>query len=104
MPLKATMTLEQSLLEKACRAGEELAKLGLDAPQIKEKVEHAVDDGIKNARRAMKNGRHTAEELLDETTHRIKRDPLPAVAICFGAGIGLGAVIGWLSKRNGRCA
>ncbi|NOT61873.1 MAG: hypothetical protein HOP19_16790 [Acidobacteria bacterium] len=93
---------EKTILQKAFHAGSQLATIGWEAGQIKEQVEHAVDDGIRAAKRAAKNGRHAAVDLLDETAYRIKHDPLRSVALGFGAGIGLGAMLGWLVTRNER--
>ena len=83
-------------------AGAQVAHVGLEAVRVKEKVEHAVEDGVTAARRAAKRGRYAAEDLLDETIHRVKRSPLSAVAVSFGAGFGLGAIVVWVASRNHR--
>lgn len=101
MTLSTVLTQEANLLQKAFHAGQEMAQLGLDATHIKEKVSNAIEDGIKVAKRTVKSGRHRAQEVLDDATYRIKHDPLRSVAICFGVGMGLGAMVGWLAKRNG---
>ena len=91
-----------SLLQKAFHAGEELAKLGLDTLQIKEKVGEAVENGMKSAKRTVKHGRHAAEDVLDDAAYCIKHEPLRSVAVSFGVGVGVGAMVGWLATRNGR--
>ena len=96
-------------------AGAQMAKIGVEAGRVKEKiedavgegvtaarraVEHAVEDGVTAARRAAKRGRYAAEDLLDETTYRVKRNPLSAVAISFCVGIGIGAIVVWIASRD----
>ena len=54
------------------------------------------------ARRIAKRGRYAAEDLVDETTYRIKRDPLRSVAITFAIGLGVGALAGWMAGRAQR--
>jgi hypothetical protein len=38
----------------------------------------AIEDGKNTARRAVKHGYRATEDFVDDTTHRIKRDPLRA--------------------------
>jgi len=66
------------------------------------RASHAVEDAMTEARRMAKRGRYAAEDLVDETAHRIKRDPLRSVAITLAVGLGVGALAGWLAGRSGR--
>lgn len=72
----------------------------LEFGALKNKVAEAVDEGLDATRRTIKRSQRAAEDLVDETAHCIKRDPLRSVAVTFGAGIGLGALIGWLTART----
>jgi hypothetical protein len=54
------------------------------------------------ARRLALRGRRAAEDLLDDTAYRVRRDPLRAVAVCFVIGVGLGMLAGWRVTRGGR--
>jgi ElaB/YqjD/DUF883 family membrane-anchored ribosome-binding protein len=68
---------------------------------MKEAVADAAEDGINTAKRAVKQGRRAAEDLVDDAEYQVKQHPLSAVAVSFGIGLGLGAVIGVLLTRNG---
>jgi ElaB/YqjD/DUF883 family membrane-anchored ribosome-binding protein len=73
-------------------AEQRLAHFGRGAVRMKTAIAEKIDDGMNTARRAAKNGYRAAEDLADDTTHRIKRDPVRAVGICFVAGV----AAGWL--------
>ncbi len=88
------------------RVEDALSNIGADATRIGERVgermSDAIEEGYVVARRAVRRGRHAAEDLIDETSYRIKRDPLSAVAVTFGVGLGLGSIVGWLLTRRRR--
>ena len=83
-------------------AGAQVAQVGVEAARVKERMEQAVEDGLTAARRAAKRGRYAAEDLLDETTHCVKQNPISAVAVSFWAGFGLGAIAALIASRNHR--
>lgn len=62
-------------------------------------ISEAVEDGVDMARRAAKRGRYAAEDLMDETAHRIKQYPFQAVALTFGLAFGTGVLFGWIGSR-----
>ena len=64
----------------------------------KEVVSDALQEGKDTVTRLLKDTRHSAEDLLDEATHNIKRFPLGSVLMAFSVG----AVFGILISRNGR--
>lgn len=74
----------------------QVAKAGLKVEEIKEKMSHVIEDGMVDARRMVKRGRYAAEDLVEDTAHRIKKDPWKSVGLTFGVGVVLGATIGWL--------
>ena len=81
---------------------ERLTRVSAEANRLRHKVTKAVEDKYDDARRAVRRGKYAAEDMIDETAYRIKRDPFRSVAVTFGVGLGLGAVIGWLGKRGRR--
>ena len=84
---------------KASREAEQrLAHVGKGAVRMKAAIAEKIDDGVNTARRAVKHGYRAAENLADDTTHRIKRDPLRAVGLCFVAGV----AAGWLLPHRTR--
>jgi ElaB/YqjD/DUF883 family membrane-anchored ribosome-binding protein len=77
-------------------------QLGAEVKRVKEAVADAVEDGVGAAKRAVKQGRRMAEDLVDDTECRVKQHPFNALGVSFGIGLGLGAAIGALLARNGR--
>jgi len=92
-------TMRENLLKKTIQTGAQ-AYAGLDATKVKAKVQDALDDSVTSARRAVKQGRHAAEDMLDEAVYCIKKNPLSAVGVSFWAGFGLGAVAIWVGLHN----
>jgi len=58
-----------------------------------------VEDSISAAKRIGKDTSDAAEQLMDDTSQRIKRHPVETVVGAFGAGIMVGAFLGWLTHR-----
>ena len=61
-----------------------------------------VDDSLIAAKRIGMRTSDAAEELMEDTSLRIKRHPIETVVGAFGAGIMLGAFVGWLTHRRFR--
>jgi ElaB/YqjD/DUF883 family membrane-anchored ribosome-binding protein len=93
---------KRSLVGKAVRAGGRVVEVGAEAARLKVQASHAVEDAKASARRLAKRGRYAADDLVDETAYRIKRDPFRSVAIVLAVGLGVGALAGWLAGRMGR--
>ena len=77
---------------------EQISNLGREASRFKGTVTDAVEDSLVSARRAVKRGYSSAEDLVDEATHRIKRYPLGSVLGAFAIGV----FAGWVLFRNHR--
>jgi ElaB/YqjD/DUF883 family membrane-anchored ribosome-binding protein len=92
--------MQAEILEKTIEVRDQLDS---EVKCVKEAVADAVEDGIGAARRAVKQGRRAAEDLVDDAECRIKQRPLSALGVSFGIGLGLGAAIGALLARNGSC-
>lgn len=78
-----------------------------EVSRLKSVVADAVEDGVKSAAKAMKQGRNAAEgamnaaeDVYDDAKRAVKRNPVEAVGICFAAGILTGCMITWLSSRR----
>jgi ElaB/YqjD/DUF883 family membrane-anchored ribosome-binding protein len=89
-------------IKKAIENGVEAAVKNLELGRMKKAVDETMEEGVDATRRALKRGRRNAEDLVETAEYKIKQHPLPALGITFGVGLGLGAVIGLLSVRNGR--
>jgi len=74
---------------------EQVSNLGREATRLKDVVTDAVEDSLVTAKRAVKRGYNSAEDLVDDAAHRIKRYPLRSVIGAFA----IGAFAGWLLLR-----
>jgi ElaB/YqjD/DUF883 family membrane-anchored ribosome-binding protein len=90
---------KSSLLEKA---RDRLMEVGGEVSRLKAEASQAVEDGVIAARRLAKRSRYAAEDLIDDAAHRVKRDPLRALAVGLTIGFGLGALAVWLATGNAR--
>jgi ElaB/YqjD/DUF883 family membrane-anchored ribosome-binding protein len=95
-------TKKEGFFNGAIKAAELAAQTGLKVERLKERAAHAIEDGMTDARRMVKRGRYAAEDLVDDTAHLIKKDPWASVGITFGAGLGLGVLVGWLVGHKKR--
>src|SRR5262249_37920314 len=92
------ITMQTEIIEKTIEVRDQLEA---EVKRVKEAVAGAVDNGIVAAKRAVKQGRRAAEDLVDDAEYQVKQHPFSAVGVSFGIGIGLGAAIGALLMRNG---
>jgi ElaB/YqjD/DUF883 family membrane-anchored ribosome-binding protein len=90
--------MQPEIIEKTIEVRDQV---GAEVKRVKEAVADAVEDGLGAARRAVKQGRRVAEDLVDDTECRVKQHPFNALGVSFGIGLGLGAAIGVLLARNG---
>jgi ElaB/YqjD/DUF883 family membrane-anchored ribosome-binding protein len=71
-----------------------------EVSRIRIVVTDAVEEGVQSAMKAMKQGRHAAEDAIDDARHTIKQKPFQAMGIVFGAGVLAGGIIAWLGTRR----
>ncbi|HLN97185.1 MAG TPA: hypothetical protein VK208_01760 [Pyrinomonadaceae bacterium] len=76
-----------------------LAHLAARAAEGKELAEDLVEMGKRKAQRAIRKGRETGEDYLDDTTHYIKHHPWQSVGIAAGVGALFGCLFGWSCSR-----
>ena len=88
--------MPMDLLDKSATIDDVLREVS----KIKSIVTDAVDDGVKSAMKAIKNGRHAAEDVLDEAEHAIKRRPFEAMGVFFAAGVVTGTLLTWIGSRR----
>ncbi len=92
--------MQTEILEKTIEVRDQL---GAEVKRVKEAVVDAVEDKLVAAKRAVKQGRRAAEDLVDDAEYQVKQRPFSALGVSFGIGLGLGAAIGVLLARNGHC-
>jgi ElaB/YqjD/DUF883 family membrane-anchored ribosome-binding protein len=93
--------LKENISRAAHEAEERLAHFGKEAVRMKSTIGEAIDDGRNTARRAVKHGYRAAEDFVEDTTHRIKRDPLRALGLTFMAGVAAGWLLRTVRSENG---
>ncbi len=95
--------MQTELLKKTLKTGGKAIELGVEAERLKQnishKLEHGWEDGMLEAKRALKRTRYAAEDLVDDTAYRVKQNPWGALAVTLGLGFGLGALAGALITR-----
>ncbi len=60
----------------------------------------AMDESVRILKRAVKRTGDVAEELMDDTTQRVKRHPAETIAATFALGVVVGSIIGWAVARK----
>ena len=60
----------------------------------------AFERNVRDARRAVHNGRYAMEDLFAETTLQMRRHPLRTLALAAGAGALGGCLIGFAIARS----
>ena len=63
-------------------------------------VTKAVEDGFKSAVKAVEQGRHATEDMIDDGKRMMRRKPVESAGVIFAAGILTGAFITWLVSRD----
>ena len=91
----------ENILEKAdAQVTESIRKLSRATSAMAD----AIDEGVGVIQRAVKRSGDAAEELMDDTTQRVKRHPIETIAatLAFGVFAGMvgGVFIGWMMKRR----
>ena len=71
-----------------------------EVSRIKSIVTDAVEDGVKSAMKAIKQGRYAAEDMIGDARHTVRRRPIQAIGLVFAAGVLTGALVGWLASRE----
>jgi len=75
---------------------------GATLREVTARANGAMEEGVRTARRTLRKGFETAEDLRDEAAYRVKREPFKAVGLAFGTGVLLGVVAGWASQKGRR--
>src|SRR5512132_884519 len=103
-PQKEVGAARETLTRAAQAVREQVSDLGHQAARagstVSQALSEALEDGKVETRRALKRSRRAAEDLIDETTLRIRRAPLRSVGIALGAGALLGALVALRFRRD----
>jgi ElaB/YqjD/DUF883 family membrane-anchored ribosome-binding protein len=68
--------------------------------RIKSVVTDAVEEGVEQAVRAIKQGSNAAEDMIHDTRRTVRQKPFQALGIVFAAGVVVGGVLSWIGSRR----
>jgi ElaB/YqjD/DUF883 family membrane-anchored ribosome-binding protein len=68
--------------------------------QFKSTISEAVDEGVRTAVRAIKQGRDATNDAIYHSRRAVKQNPLQSMGIVFAAGVMTGAITAWISSRR----
>jgi len=89
--------MAENILEKAdAQVAESIRKLSRATSAMAE----AIDEGAGAIKLAVKRSGDLAEELMDDTTQRVKRHPVEAMVATLAVGLVAGIFIGWMVSRK----
>ena len=89
--------MPESVLEKAnAQVAQSIHKVSRSTAAFAD----AVEGGMDVAKRIGKHGSDVVEELMDDTTQRIKRHPAETVVAAFAVGFIVGGFVDWLTRRR----
>ncbi len=71
-----------------------------EVSRIKTMVTEAVEDGVKTALKAVRQGRDTAEDMIGDARLRVRKRPFQAMGVVFAAGVLTGAIVSWICTRD----
>ena len=67
--------------------------------RLRTTVTQAVEDGFKSAVKAVEQGRHATEDMIDDGKRMMRRKPVESAGVIFAAGMLTGAFVTWLACR-----
>jgi F0F1-type ATP synthase assembly protein I len=89
--------MAESIFEKAdTQVAEAIRKLSHATSAMAD----AINEGAGVIQRAVKRSGDMAEELMEDTTKRMKRHPAETMAVTFTLGVMVGGLIGWMISRR----
>ena len=91
--------MTENILGKAdAQAAESIGKLSHATSAMAE----AIDEGVGVIKLAVKRSGDLAEEIMDDTTQRVKRHPVETMVATLALGLVAGVFIGWIVSRRTR--
>ncbi|MGA2963902.1 MAG: hypothetical protein ABSD96_19715, partial [Candidatus Korobacteraceae bacterium] len=89
--------MAENIVDKAeAQVAESIRKLTRATSAMAE----AIDEGVGAIKLAVKRSGDLAEEMIDDTTQRVKRHPVETVVATFSLGLIVGGLIGWMASRK----
>ena len=72
-------------MSNALETAGKIAELGVDFRLLKKRLGNAVDDAVLEAERMEKHGRRAMEDVREDTTHWIKKNPWQSIGYVAGS-------------------
>jgi len=89
--------MAENIVDKAeAQVAESIRKLTRATSAMAE----AIDEGVGAIKLAVKRSGDLAEEMIDDTTQRVKRHPVETVVATFTLGLIVGGLISWMVSRK----
>jgi hypothetical protein len=96
-PERGKCLMTENIVDKAeAQVAESIRKLTRATSAMAE----AIDEGVGAIKLAVKRSGDLAEEMIDDTTQRVKRHPVESVVATFTLGLIVGGFIGWMASRK----
>ncbi len=98
-----TAVITETARERAIDALGRAAHIAHEARLVKSLAADALDEAVHASKQTIKTARRRVQELADrryEFAHQVRREPLKAIGIAFGAGMLLSAVTAGLCRRT----
>lgn len=92
--------MDPTTMEHATDNAIKFAHVAHEAAKAKVLLDDAIEDGKREMRRLASRGYETAEDLMENTTHYIKRNPWRSIGFTLGVAGVTGLFVGWLLTRN----
>ena len=86
----------KTLVDQASNVGESFRK----ASEFTSNVAGSVQDGMKTAKNAVKDGRDAVEDFIDDTARSVKRSPIQSVLLSVAAGLAVGFLLSHRTSRK----
>jgi len=86
----------KTLVDQANNVGDTFRK----ASEFTSSMAGSVNDGVKTAKNAVKDGREAVEDFIDDTARSVKRSPIQSVLISVGIGLAVGFLLGRGTSRK----
>lgn len=100
MTMQATVNSEtNSRMSDALKTAGKIAEVGVDFRLLKKRLENAVEEAVLETERMAKHGKYAMEDVLEDTTYWIKKNPWPSVGYTAGAAFGIGLCVGWFTSQ-----
>jgi hypothetical protein len=99
-PSQSPAIEDLSLGERAADTVRQAAHFAHEVRLLKTLAADAAEDGVRAARRTIKQARQAALDARDELTYRVKREPRKAMAVMFGLGALCGLGLGLACRRG----